>query len=122
MIDEEDDLEEDPPPLVGIEDFDTEDEVNAVARRLVEHGIGATVQLMVATGEDDLGAGADEANLEGDAPAPARGTGEAFYRHLVLDHEERRALEVLGLVDPEERPEANPVEMMTLEKAKIPWK
>lgn len=127
---EDEDLEEEEPPLVGVEDFDDEADAIVAARELVEHGIGATVERMVAEAEvvgteDDLAPEVDgEADGEGadtDGAEPPRAAGTIFYRLLVLDHEERRALEVLGLVEPEDRPEANPIEPMVPVKAKIPW-
>ena len=122
MTDQDEDLEEEAPPLVGVEDYDDEAAATEAARELVLHGIGATVQRMIA--EEPVAADGDP-TVEGAEAAPARpvrAAGEIFYRLLVLDHEERRALELLGVVDPAPRPEANPVERMKPVKAPFPWK
>ena len=89
--------------LVPVHEFHTEEGARTVGAELVAHGIGAEVQPVPA------------AELPEDGP-------QAGYRVLVLEHELVRAQEVLGLVEPEDRPAANPEEPMTPVRPKTNWR
>jgi hypothetical protein len=90
-------------PLVMVYEFATEEGARKVGAELVERGIGAEVEPVPA------------AELDDDGP-------RAAYRVLVLEHQLVRAQEVLGLVEPEDRPPANPEEPMEPVKGETNWK
>ena len=81
--------------------FPSEAEASEVARFLLEGGIGSTVW-----------------------PDPGRAASdpEGVYGVHVLPVDRRRAAEMLGLVEIEERPEASPVEPIVVDRGPIPWK
>ncbi len=100
---DEDDEEEEEGVFTVANEYVSEAEANDGARSLVEHGIGAEVSPIPA----------DE--LPEDGPS-------AGYQVRVLAHEQIRAQEVLGLIEPEDRPEANPVEFVPPPKRPLAWK
>jgi len=100
-MDDDDEYEDE--ALVPVEDFDTEAMANTAGAELVSHGIGAAVEAIPADELED-------------------GESQEGYRVLVLEHEAKRAREVLGLVEPEERPPANPEEPMKPLPRDTNWK
>jgi hypothetical protein len=119
-------------PMTGVVGYVYEVEAQEAARRLIEHGIGALVESSdVAVGADGAAAavpdGAASGDPWGDGGADAGDPGEPppevvrGFAVLVLDHDARRASTILGLAEPEDRPEANPVEPMKPVRAKTPW-
>lgn len=98
-----DDDEYEDEPLLPVDRFETEALANAAGAELVGSGIGAAVEPIPA---DELEEGGSQ---EG-------------YRVLVLEHELRRAQEVLGLVEPEVRPPANPEEVLQPLPRDTNWK
>ncbi len=98
---DDDDFEDE--PLVPVDAFDTEELANAAGAELVTNGVGAAVE-----------------------PIPAdeieEGESREGYRVLVLEHEVHRAQEILGMVEPSERPPANPEEVMKPLPKQTNWK
>lgn len=101
MIDDDEDIA----PLVFemADEYETEAEANAAGAELVSNGIGATVEPIPA------------AELPEDGP-------RSGYRVMVLDHQLKRAREVLGLEAAVDRDLANPEDVMKPVKGKADWK
>jgi hypothetical protein len=117
---DDEELEFDEQPFEVVETYASESEANVDARALVERGIGATVAPIPA---DELAAGdVGDGRDGGDGGDLETAVATRTFRIEVLPHDLARAQEALELVEPEERPEANPEETMVLEKGPVPWK